>query len=984
MSNFSTNRLRNTPPDDRMEPKQGVIWDSSAPADRFILEWLSKLPRLEPLRQDEIPVYPPALVIGLGKTGESVLSQVKENLLERHLGQFPEDLRLLLIESSRISKSGILEAHEKISYQTDGEYLDYPSLSKRPYFEWLRESGNQPSLRAIERAKFFMSLQSREQSDVYRTLQKSITSFQSAPQVFLIANLDEPESSPLWDIAFLLRHKVVEGYGSQRNLSRLTAMLAVDTGNSFSFDESGDTFAAIRELNRFLYNGFTRFVYPAAELTGIANMALLDLCFLVNGKSSQKVSGDYYPVEESGEMVRAISESLTILISPDNIIHPTLQNSNKKSGNEQDKPPQEFVSSIGVATIKLPVGDLRRAVELRLLRTLFFGGEQDRPLEGIIPVPWVPYLKSALDDEISQKKALDFLRVELTAAHPIFAPISDILLLGKSMGLGNLPANLDDLFISKMAEWITRELNGAESLTFTSRSNRFLLVISCISALQRLLEQAQFNLRRVEKSRVSIDQSLNIHIDNWLAIAKQADSELMDWSHALAGKSKFVGGDRRRFSARSQTDDSLSLLQLIERDWFKTREMLSSWVSSSIRKAPIEDGKNEPPFNGLEKPFFIRHIRPELSDKTGVQGDTLDKFSARIGWYCKNENGLKLYLLVVSSTNDSQDGLPKTLTILYDRNQLNQAYEQLVNLAGYYSRGILDERLDSYLPPNALPKFAEFLQEARKPLLTYNALDAPVDQVSQHFLLASDPRLAQKIENEFSHYTPQFVRQDPAIDFPQAITLMSFHHVIALETTDIYSRAQNGYAFQPRAHIFVAEQHAAQVENELRNLLENPFLLHPQFIRIFEVGMPADNGSTSRYLPLANLFFKGWLFGLVRYDPALKAWRVPAAGDFEEVVVKAGGKDLFGAAQEFSLNMPCSSSLHISHPLSPNNISAYFQAFHRLLKKTSASDHNQLMKQLHEIDQNQIQELLENADPIKRSLGAYLRYIVEEERFGGF
>ena len=82
--------------------------------------------------------------------------------------------------------------------------------------------------------------------------------------------------------------------------------------------------------------------------------------------------------------------------------------------------------------------------------------------------------------------------------------------------------------------------------------------------------------------------------------------------------------------------------------------------------------------------------------------------------------------------------------------------------------------------------------------------------------------------------------------------------------------------------------------------------------------------------------------------------------------------------------MPCSSSLHISHPLSPNNISAYFQAFHRMLKKVSASDHNQLMKQLREIDQNQIQELLGQADPIKRSLGAYLRYIVEEERFGGF
>jgi hypothetical protein len=971
----------------RPEPGNGVFLDSG-PADRFVLEWLSKLQLLEPLRRNNIPVYPPTLVIGLGETGSGVLSQVKENLLERHLGQFPQDLHLLFIESSKILERGssFLEAQEIINYRSDKDNLDYPSLSKRPYFEWLREAGNQPSLRAVERAKFFLSLQSREQSIVYQTLQKSVTAFRSVPQVFLIANLDEPESSPLWDIAFLLRHKVAEGFGIQMNSARLTAILAVNTGNSFSFDTSTDTFATIRELNRFLYNGFTRFIYPASELTGIADTALIDLCFLVDRKSSQKTSGDYYPADESGEMVRAISESLTILASPDNAIHQALQNSSEKSSNARDKYQQAFVSGIGVATFKLPVDDLRRAVELRLLRTLFFGGDSGQPAEGILPAPWASSKKPVPDDEISQKKAANFLRFELAGMHPIFAPISDILLLGKSGELGNLPVNLDDLFISKMTEWITRELNGSESLAFAGRSNSFPLVISYISALQRLLEQAQFTLRRAEKSRLSFEQSLNFHIDNWLAIVKQADSELTDWSHMLAGKPSFGEGERRRFSSRSQAGDGFSLLQLIEGDWFKARETLSSWVSSSVRKAPIDDGNNEPPFDGLEKPFFIRHIRPELNDKAGVRGDTLDKFSARVGWYCKNENGLKLYLLIASVTNDPQDGLSKTLPMLYARDQLEQAYGQLANLASYYSRGILEERLSSYLQPNTLPKVAEFLQEARSPMLPDNNKLEPllVEPVGQHFLLTSDPRLAQKVENEFSYYTPQFVQQDAGVDFPQSITLISFHHVIALETTDVYSRAQNGYAFQPRAHIFVAEQHAAQVENELRNLLENPFLLHPQFIRIFEVGMPADNGTTSRYLPLANLFFKGWLFGLVHYDPALKVWRVPAVSDFQEVTVKAGAKDLFGAAQEFSLNMPYSSSLHISHPLAPNNISAYFQAFHRLLKKTSASDHNQLMKQLHETDQNQIQALLEQTDPIKHSLGAYLKYMVEEERFGGF
>lgn len=973
-------------PRTRPETMDGIFLDANSPTDSFVLGWLSKLQRIEPLRRNNIPVYPPTLVIGLGETGKNVLTQVKQNLLERHLGRLPQDLHLLLIESSTIAGRGMpfLDASEITNYRSDKDNQDYPSLSKRPYFEWLRDAGSQPSLRAVERTKFFMSLQSREQSVIYRTLQKSVTTFKSDPKVYLIANLNEPESSLLWDISFLLRYKVAEGFRVQMNAASLTAILAVNTGNSPSFDVGRDTFASIRELNRFLYNGFTRFIYPAPELTGIAEAALVDLCFLVDKKSSQKTPDDFYRTDESAEVVRAMSESLTILVSPDNAIHQSLQNLSEKSSTAREEYKQAFVSSIGIATIKLPVDDLRRAVELRLLRTVFFSGDSGQPGEGIIPIPWDLSKKPAPDDKLTQKKTLDFLHLELAVAHPVFAPILDVLLLGKSMGLGNLPANLDDLFISKMAEWITRELNGADSLTFASRSNRFPLVASCLYELQRLLEQAQFTLKRMEKSRIPFEQSLNIHLDHWLAVIKQADAQLKDWHQVIAGKSNIGGGERRRFSTSPRTDDGPSLLQFIESDWYKARSALSSWVRSSIRKAPIEDGNNEPPFEGLEKPFFIRYICPELSDKTGAKGDILDKFSARVGWYCKNENGLKLYLLIASVTNDPQDGLLKTSIMLYARNQLEQAYNQLVILAGYYSRGLLEERLSSYLQPGALPTIAEFLQEARDSMLPYNAMDAPVDQIGRHFLLTSDPRLAQKIENEFSHYTPQFIQQDSAVDFPQSITVISFHHIIALETTDVYVNAQKGYSFQSRAHIFVAEQHAAMVENELRNILESPLLLHPQFIRFFEVGMPADNGSTSRYLPLVNLFFKGWLFGLVRCDSALKVWHVPPVSDFQEVTVKAGGKDLLGAAREFSLNMPCSSSLHTSHPLAPDNISAYFQAFHRLLKKASASDHNQLMKQLRETDQNQIQDFLEQADPIQRSLGAYLRYIVEEEqRFGG-
>lgn len=970
--------------------------DSTSVPFGYAREWVSKLTRLDPIRRNEIPDYPSVLVIGLGKTGYYVLNQIKTNLSERHFGKMPQSIKLLQIgvPGTIEPKSFPLTNDEIVQLQSDRGNVDYSDLSQKRYFEWLREMRSQPSARGIERVKFILSLQSREQSAIYRALQKSVSGFHRAPQVFLVANLEEPESSVLWDLAFLLRYKVAEGWGVGMNAARLAAILAVD-GNEFPFGADANAFAALRELNRAMLNGFTRFVYPAPELSGIAETALVDMCFLVDNKSSGEPMVDLSSETGFEGVGRAISEALTILISPNTNLQDALQMSSVKTSNARDQYQQAFISGFGVATITLPMEECSRAIELRLLRTFFFGGDSNQLLEGMVPIPWIASSSFKSIDADTQKMALDFLRIDLAGAYPSASPILDFILSGNADGISSLvwPTDLDDLYRSKLSEWITRELNGRGVSTFVNRSNRLPILLESISSLNDMLEQAQFTVERLGRSRLAVANIIRVHLDNWISVTARAISELKEWYQTLTGKSMGGGTNpRRKVSYSLRSEEIHSLLQLIEKDWFRSREALSLRVRSAIRRAPLEDGKNEPPFDGLEKPLFIRHIRPDLNENYTTRGYILDKLSTRVGWYCNHNDDMRLYLLVIPPEYNGENEVSLSpgdaAHFFYSREQLREAYSQLRNISTYFSRNILDEKIGSFLQADTLSNAIEFLEGAQNPLLPYSSMNAPVDkqgdhvaQIRQHFLLSSDPRLAQKIGNEFSHYTPQILQTSYGSAADQFITLISFHHVMALEATQAYERSRAGYTFQPGAHIFVAEQYASRVENELRNFLDEPFMLHPQFVRLFEIGV-SIGGDLPRYIPLANLFLRGWLYDMVRYDPKIKSWRVPSVNEFDEVLVKTTSNALFEATQEFSLNMPCSSSLHNSHPLAQNNLMSYFSAFHDRLRSVSKSNREHLMERLREIDQTELAKLLDQSDPIKRSLGAYLKYLVEDERYG--
>lgn len=1002
------------------QPKAGVL---TVNLDSY--SWLSKISPLDISRHESaILDYPPALVIGLGKIGQIALSQIKLILCERHWGNFPEKVKLLAIQSGNdvVVHADNLSPYEKVSYNPQTPFVDYEMLARKSYFGWLRGATVDPVPRITVRAKFFLGLQSREQSQVYKALEAAIDSFNSVPEVFFVADLNEPESAILWDIAFLLRHKIAQERGLRMKTARFTAFLSVNSQTISSYDSNG-VFPSLRELERFLFNGNLSFIYPSSELSGVTDkQPLVDLCFLVDTKSSGREVPDLSMGSDDEGVVRSISETLLILLKSDDGLNQAIQNATKETSEARDRYDMAFVSGLGIATLALPVQELSKAVEFRLLRTLLFGGKQ---LNGLFPVPWDGSTPAQIDlnDDAAKKYVNENFLGKLYSI-PAFVSFLDMLIHGKvnsNERFNNLPANFDGMFANELGKWITQELNGNGDLSFARRSNRFASLQAYLSGLLRILNQSKFTLDGLIRSKKLLDQGVNNHLNVWIRMVEQSDAELKNWLELLVGKSvtsSTLFG--RRLSGQARADVDTSLLKMIEQDWYAARHALSRRVTAMVRKAPMVDGVNLPPYSGLEEMFYVRHIQ-QLDSSTGI----LDRFAARLGWNCQvTKDATSLFFLIVppeysgeSFGRISQDFLVGNL---YDRTRMTEIYNRIRELASYYSRSVWDESLDSYLINGksdiafneAFPGMAEFLQQAEYPLLPSNLVDSriSVESVSSHFLATSDPRLSTKIKDELSKFRPYSKPQDVDQNIPikgsQSVSRLSLYRQISLGSTLIYQQAKLAHNYQSGAYIFVPEQYIALVEHELRNILDEPFTFHPQFSRLFEVGVFGDQDASLRYIPLANLFLKCWLYGLLKYDRLQKGWQIPRVGRFAEIFVHDESNDLIESLNVFALDLPFS-SLHISHQFHANNISQYILALNDFIKdelsanrgnvkgrlrdidkvisrRLSTSDYDQMKERLPDLDLVQFSELLRHADEMKRNLGAYLKYLMEEERFSGF
>jgi len=376
----------------------------------------------------------PTLIIGFGEAGQWVLTHIKNTLLDR-MEAWPANVRLLLVDFE--DKSGgrdplkrqicfagrSLNAEEMVIMrprfsEIDGEIEHElrqlqsrwaPSDRSRLHENWHHRwwIGNRAGYygRCGGRMAIFWDLQQREGGgELERKLQDALISFGDKPvEAILVASgTDEACSGMIWDIGHLLR--VLPGvhhYPSPISLF-LTFLQTHDWDNGLQVAA-----AVLREMDRLSYAAVTPYHYlkgtPSERfwLVSPGEKQPFDCCYLLADKSGQRSIDLSDTAPEYGLFPLAADAVVTLMDSRlGRHFADQWRNVWRHAHDKQRDNHRCMVSSMGSFTFKLPMRDLRRAIEYRLLLDLLFG-------EGITAC-----LEASADDSSGSEEEVGLLKLQ--------------------------------------------------------------------------------------------------------------------------------------------------------------------------------------------------------------------------------------------------------------------------------------------------------------------------------------------------------------------------------------------------------------------------------------------------------------------------------------------------------------------------------------------------------------------------------------------
>jgi len=353
----------------------------------------------------------PALVIGIGGTGQWVLTHIKNNLLER-FEKIPPQIRLLAFDTtSEDSEVYKRETKEPIEDEVkvgpvrlipgeefiylrgnikntceqikEGKFAHIGSwLQAEDYLRTLSDDDFNLSRGAGQRRQFgrmglFLDLMSINNNKVIGKISdalQGIVSVQTKAQaidIYVVTSVAGGTGSGMFiDIAHLVRQI------AQRNIrAEVTVRGFIALHNTFHSvirveQVKPQAYAAIRELNRFI----TMFgeEYPInysenpnfRELRTVYTSKLFDNCFLLDAERSQLSLRERKP--QYG-VYPSIADCITMLMDPSSgdTFQQHYKNVNNRVVDIQKRKPFAMYSSMGTLSFILPVEDMIKASTLR-------------------------------------------------------------------------------------------------------------------------------------------------------------------------------------------------------------------------------------------------------------------------------------------------------------------------------------------------------------------------------------------------------------------------------------------------------------------------------------------------------------------------------------------------------------------------------------------------------------------------------------------
>lgn len=578
---------------------------------------------------EEIP-YPPTLVIALGKTGEQVLRLIAQKI-SQNTTSGSAAIRALLI--------------------SDGLVSDFPSSGRQIRVLELQQPDtlyipkNTPT---CERAKPVVLFQQVYNYKRYQDwLQENLLDLGTGIQVFFTGSLADPTTGIIGDALQILRH-FPQNLGRANLFNRVCVFLTTDSTNTVTLPEE-ERFAAAREIGRFTFSGPHR-MNTTFGYSNVVESALLDYFFLVDNTLPSGFSrqGKIDPAQ-------LLAEALFSMIHPSAAsLWENLLNDLRFSASIREESHQAVVHSVGVATLYIPLQQIRRYLAARLGYAALFGERKSKD-EGLL----------SLKDSIEQPEriARQWL-LQGGSHHPVFEWLLGLSSSADFNQIPDLDQEYDMAFASQMAHGLHTWLNrDGTSLPLTLQGLKW---------LNAHLARCQEWLEKGKTSHTDAAKKLQTRLKNWQQTVQAFSAELEKWKDALLASSpkdipattEVGSSDWRnwRTSSTHKLTDTSSSTSTNWRNWRSSENAVSSQETPTVpttassvlmmlhqRRAEAEADlraasndriyrsaliEKEEDLAELEK-YYSDTVRPELSSADREPSPVFTRVRQRLEWWIR-------------------------------------------------------------------------------------------------------------------------------------------------------------------------------------------------------------------------------------------------------------------------------------------------------------------------------------------------------------
>jgi len=956
------------PAEPPLEPAPPPVYQEAA----LSWEWARSLRPIPVPSPVEYPSLPPTLIIGLGETGRWILTYVKKGLLEHYGEAAAREVHLLAIdvglpghEQRPTIQVGDLSLSDQeiLVLQPDLEGVERV-LRERPeqypFLRWWTPEGAEESRGLGRIAIFYDLLHGTAQSRLWQCLKNALP--RNTPRVLVVSSLcDEVGSGAYLDIAHLVRR-----CGRDVGVTRVDAFLtlqgaieATDTMLTYRYRERA--YAALRELARFAFRRPVPFVYtPYAkdpELVSQSPTTVVDSWYLFDGHGK---GVDLRGVKPALGVFPAIADSLLTILEPH--VHQDWAQYTamlrEPTGQVQRDKGECLISGLGSFVYELPIEDLRRAAEYRLLLHLLYGeGESSLGLLKTRVVAGGLELDASADTEDVPDLAQAvrrFLRdARLPNHYTLFDLVADTLDQGswddrqvaRYMPLDSKLPVLAKMFRSKLQAHLQNILNGRSEDAVRARSGKLAYALRFLGTLRDSLQEAEEKARWLGPAASLATPDLRHFLQQCRGTVQEALTELEGWRDVLIGRPTGASRPVQQVDQRTKT-----LYEQLHAGWQQQRQVLQQLRQIRARDCLLDDD--------LEGPYYRAHLVP------GADGTVPRRFLERVGWLCEvHEERWDVSLTICPPEYAGEK------PVVLRRGEVWRSLEELLRLARTFSHGIALEDVVSRIRTNT--NLVDQLIAQSSPLLDYQEVEAsnvhPV-WVRRYLVNGESTEASDLLARVKQSIDARLKGETIVIRTPNShrLAMVSSVDLLALRTLAAFAEAAEYYVRDEQLHVFPAERTAVRYE-KLPAGKGHEF--HPLFVTLLENE------------DLAELFAACWIYGFVQPEATAQGPQFRLRLTEQNIDLLLPGPNLAGALESFAVTLPMQDdpAHRDTHPLGrrllPDTLDRIRSGLAEKRREPMARRRQQWQKARQEIDR-----LRHSQDQLQQDLGVFLQACLDEEK----